>query len=127
SLGNEVIKLCISNQFIEQQVYEISEMIKENTLYKFVGVELSENIQVSSSEQKEDSLTLINKVILEDENSTIYYVAPNLNGLRFAKKEITYREYKKLQKQETRNAIFTFLGILVGFGVLMVSMVKFLV
>ncbi len=122
-----MIKLCISNQFIEQQVYEISEMIKENTLYKFVGVELSENIQVSSSEQKEDSLTLINKVILEDENSTIYYVAPNLNGLRFAKKEITYREYKKLQKQETRNAIFTFLGILVGFGVLMVSMVKFLV
>ncbi|MDF1507913.1 hypothetical protein [Bacillus cereus] len=116
--------MCVSNQFIEHQVYELSEMIQKSTLYKFVGFELAENVQVSSSAQTKDGLALISKVILEDENGTIYYVAPNQNGLRFAEKEITYKEYKKLQKNETQNAILTFLGILAVFGVLMVSMAK---
>jgi hypothetical protein len=125
--GNEVSKLCVSNQFVEQQAYEFSEKIRGSTLYKFVGTVITEDNLIDGNVQKGNELAMVTKVILQDEDGNLYYVAPNPNGLRFAKKEITFKEYKEKQKNETRNAIATFLGIIVFFGLVMVTMVQFLV
>lgn len=125
--GDEVIKLCVSNQFIEQQAYDFSEQIRENSLYKFVGVEISENNPAETNVQKRNELALISHVILEDNDGSRYYVAPNPNGLRFAKKEITHKEYNKQLKKETRNAVITFLAVLVFFGVTMLTIVQLLI
>lgn len=125
-LWNEGTKVCVSNRFIEQQAYDFSEKIRVSSLYRFVGTELSKDDLVTSNGTVEDPFVLITKVILEDTDGTLYYVAPNVNGLRFAKREITYKEYKKLQKNETRNAIVMFFGILGFFSVFMITMMKYL-
>lgn len=119
--------MCVSNHFIEQQSYNFSEKIRENSLYKYVGTQLSESDLVYSNKPPIDHLAFVTKVILEDKDGTLYYVAPNPNGLRFAKQEVTFKEYQKLQKLETRKAIAAFLGIIGFFGLLMVSMMKYLV
>lgn len=114
--------MCVSNNFIEQQAYEYSEKIRKNSLYKFVRTDsLDENNGTTR-----DGLALITKVILEDKDGNLYHVDPNPNGLRFAKKEITYREYKKLQNKETRNAFLTFFVIIGFFGAVMVTLMKYL-
>ena len=33
--------MCVSNNFIEQQAYEVSKEIRKNSLYKIVRVEVS--------------------------------------------------------------------------------------
>lgn len=117
--------MCVSNNFIEQQAYEYSEKIRKNSLYKFVRTDLAESHSNAKNGASENELALVTKVILEDKDGTLYYVVPNLYGLKFAKKEITYKEYKKLQSKETRNAIFAFLGILGFFSPAVVFLMKY--
>ncbi|MBD8069279.1 hypothetical protein [Bacillus sp. PS06] len=111
--------MCVSNNFIELQAYEFCEKIRNDSLYKFVGVDYSR------SHINGNGLELINTVILQDSDGTVYYVEPNSNGLKFAKREITYKEYKKLQRKETISAISGFVLIIGSFGALMATFVRF--
>lgn len=122
---DEVINVCGNNNFIEQQAYEFTEKIRENSLYKFVRIDFSESTFGGNTKIRDDQLVLITKVILEDKDGTVYFVEPNSNGLRFAKKEITYDEYKKLQKIDDRKAYTMFFGIIGLFGVLMVTTINY--
>ena len=79
---SEVIKMCVSNHFIEQQAYKMTEVIKGITLYKFVGVDFSggegagfQKLVVHENEHHDTLATgtaLITKVLLEDKDGTRY-------------------------------------------------------
>ncbi|MFB3162752.1 hypothetical protein P5G62_017895 [Neobacillus sp. 179-C4.2 HS] len=119
--------MCAPNIFIEQQAFEMCEKIKQNSVYNFIKVDYSEGSNQgfhSQDENTKNRSALITRVFLEDKDGTQYTVEPNPNGVRFAKGEITYKEYKKLQKRETVNGIATFFGILVFFSGLMYLLMK---
>lgn len=67
----------------------------------------------------------ITTVTLKGEDGAFYQVALNPNGLKFAKKEITYKEYKKLQNKETRNAFITFAGTVFFLVAVMVTTAQY--
>ncbi|MGM0901072.1 MAG: hypothetical protein ACQEXB_08210 [Bacillota bacterium] len=113
--------MCVSYQFIHQEAYDFSEKIRKQSLYKFVRTELSEN---HFNDEHGDRCPLISKVVLEDNHGNFYHVAPNSNGLKFAKQELTFKEYKRLEKKETRNALSLFMIILVSFGGCMATLIK---
>jgi len=123
-----VIHLCFSNNFIEQRAYEMSEDIRKNSLYKFVRVDISGDNSLELQKQNDhwNGSALITKVILEDKKGKLYSVEPNLNGISFAQGEITYREYRQLQKKESLNAWICFIGIVVFFGISMFTLMKYL-
>lgn len=114
--------MCVSNPFIEQEAYDFSEKIQKQALYKFVRTEVAGN---HFNGQNGGDFPLISKVVLEDADGKLYYVAPNPNGLKFAKQEITYKEYKRLEKKETLNAVALFFVILSFFGGSMAALIKF--
>jgi hypothetical protein len=119
--------VCGPTNFIEQQAYEMYEKIKKNSVYKFTRVDYSEGGNQgfhSKGDNARNGPALITRVVLEDKDGTLYTVEPNPNGVRFAKGEITYKEYKKLQKRETVNGIATFFGILVFFSGFMYFLMK---
>lgn len=113
--------MCFSHNFIEQQAYEMSEKIKENTIFKFVKVECVGGSTPARSGHLNE-LAMISKVILEDDNGIIYSVEPSLEGLRFAKGEISYKEYKKLQKREDFNGYALFFVIISFFSLFLIVM-----
>jgi hypothetical protein len=110
----EVMMMCLSNDFVEQQANEYAQKIRKGTIYKFSRVE-------------ENDYSFITKVILEDEAGLSYSVEPNSFGLRFAKGEITYKEYKRLQERETFNGITSFIVIIGFVSILMITTVRFLI
>lgn len=119
--------MCAPNIFIEQQAYEMYEKIKKNSVYNFIRADYSESSNLGFHLQGDNIIkgsALITKVVLEDKDGTQYYVEPNPTGVRFAKGEITYKEYKKLQKRETVNGIAAFFGILVFFSGVMYFLMK---
>ncbi|WP_045519408.1 hypothetical protein [Neobacillus niacini] len=119
--------MCVPNNFIEQQAYDMYEKIKKNSVYNFIRVDYSGGSNQGSHSQGDNTrngLALITRVVLEDKDGTLYTIEPNPNGVRFAKGEITYKDYKKLQKRETVNGIATFFGILVFFSGLMHFLMK---
>ncbi|MBM7607295.1 hypothetical protein JOD29_000532 [Lysinibacillus composti] len=118
--------MCINNNFIEHHSYQMSEEIRKNSLYEVVRVEVSNGNSLKENEQW-DSKELVSKIILEDKNKNYYVINPDQFGLRFAKGEISYKEYKQLQKKEDFKLIsFSVLGI--GFLTgMMYVMLKFLV
>ncbi|MDF0727651.1 hypothetical protein PY093_13235 [Cytobacillus sp. S13-E01] len=118
--------MCISTNFIEQQAYEMSEKIKKNSLYKFVGVAFSGSDSSSFNQnQNWNGSGLITKVNLEDKDGTSYIIEPNSNGLRFAQGEITFSEYKKLQRKENYFGYTLIFMILGFFSVIMFTLMKF--
>ncbi|WP_174728770.1 hypothetical protein [Mesobacillus harenae] len=54
---------------------------------------------------------MITKVILEDKYGRLFSIEPNDIGLRFAKGDITYNDYLRLQKKGNRQLILIFLGV----------------
>jgi uncharacterized membrane protein YebE (DUF533 family) len=72
-----------------------------------------------SCENTSSGGALITKVILEDDNGRFFSVDPNINGLKFAKGEISYTKYNKLQKKNDFNMFVCFFGIVGFFGVSM--------
>jgi hypothetical protein len=119
--------VCAPNNFIELQAHEMYEMIRGNSVYNFIRVDYSEGSYQGTHSQVDNTRNgsaLIIRVVLEDKDGTLYTVEPNPNGVRFAKGEITYKEYKKLQKRETVNGIATFFGILVFFSSTMYFLMK---
>jgi hypothetical protein len=129
-----VIKVCVSNNFIEQQAYRRTEQILENSLYKFVRVDYSRGKSAGFQKQDEhgndyndrqtNGVALITKVILEDKDGTLYSVEPNINGLRFAKGEISYSKYRKLQRKNDLTMFICFFVIIGFFGVSMLLLSK---
>lgn len=116
--------MCVSNNFIEQQAYKMTEEIRRNSLYQFVGVDYSDGEGVGFQKQDDNrvehnglqpnGIALIKKVFLEDMDGTLYSIEPNLNGLRFAKGEITYHKYRILQRKNDNTMFISFFGI-IGF------------
>ncbi|WP_142300999.1 hypothetical protein [Bacillus sp. 7884-1] len=64
-------------------------------------------------------VALISNVILGDKDGALYSVEPNINGLRFAKGEISYNKYRKLQRRNDVNMLFCFFGIIGFFSISM--------
>jgi hypothetical protein len=126
--------VCSPFHFIEQQAFEMSEKIRKETIYKFVNVEISERSILESQKSYAHSngcdydskpwAGYITKVILEDEKGALFPVEPSLDGLRFAKGEISYKEYNKRQKKETINLVSVFL-VAVGLISLVMLSVKY--
>jgi hypothetical protein len=122
-----VIKVCVSNNFIEQQAYKMTEKIRDISLYKLVRIDYSGGKSIILQKQIEhgndccdiptNGEALITKVILEDKDGTLYSVEPDINGLRFAEGEISYNKYRKLQKKNDVTMLFSFIGIIGFFGV----------
>lgn len=111
--------MCISGNFIELQAYKVCEEIRDQSVYKLVRLEVSEghNIDLQNIQNFWDGKALITKAILEDSNGKSYIVNPNQNGLMFAKGEITYKEYRKMEKSENIKVI-SFFSLLVGLTVI---------
>jgi hypothetical protein len=119
--------VCAPNHFMEQQAFEMCEKIKKNSIYNFIRVDYSDGSNQASYPQDDNTRNrsaLITRIVLEDKDGTLYIVEPNPNGVRFACGEITYKEYKKLQKRENVNGIATFFVILVFFSGSMYFLMK---
>jgi Na+(H+)/acetate symporter ActP len=125
--------VCDSNNFIEQQAYEWCEKIRKDSVYKFLRVEYSGGNSLGLQKQNNHSQgnqttnrsAIITRIVLEDKDGTVYPVEPNPNGLRFAKGEITFKEYRKLQNRETINFFTIFFVMSACFGGLMFTLVRF--
>jgi hypothetical protein len=94
----------------------MSEKIRKDTLYKFIRIDYSEG-----------GAGYITKVVLEDKDGKMYSIEPNPIGVKFARGEISFKEYKKLQKRDTLNVMAIFAGIIVLFGGIMFGFIKYLV
>ncbi|RKQ15045.1 hypothetical protein D8M05_11340 [Oceanobacillus bengalensis] len=127
--------MCFSYSFIEQQTHEMSKKIWDSSLYKLIRIDFAggncfkvqSNLSdwVSLETEMGNKSTLITKVILEDIEGKHYSIEPNDNGLRFAKGELTYKEYKNLQEKGNALWITIFIvGFLLIFT-LMSVLVKF--
>ncbi|WP_338472955.1 hypothetical protein R4Z10_09630 [Niallia sp. XMNu-256] len=119
----------MSNNFLEHQAYEISEEIRKQSLYKWVGLEVSGNdgMGIKKKNTQWNGNELITKVILEDKNGTSFSINPDQNGLRFAKGEITYKEYCKLQKKADVQGYSYFFGIIGFFIIMMFTLTRLII
>ena len=107
--------MCFSTNIIEQQVRIISDKIIKNSIYKPVSLDfISEKnvgIQDFTMQSSGKEISLITRVNLENNAGLQISVEPNENGLRYAMGEISYKDYKKLQNQESRQFIWYFFAI----------------
>jgi hypothetical protein len=120
--------MCVSNNFIEQQAYKISKQMQNTALYNVVRIENTDGINLISNIQEEqwNGKDFITKVILEDKIGNYYTVKPDNIGLRFAKGEISYKEYRKILQKENLKVYSYFLvsiGVIIS---LMLSVVNIL-
>lgn len=117
--GNEVIYVCFSNNFLEQGAYLFCNKIIKETTYEIVCLEVGgKRLQYQGflSSENDHSLqhdALISKIHLKDKTGNVYFVEPNLNGLKFAKGEISFDEYIRQQKKGERLAFFIY-GVIVS-------------
>ncbi|OLS33384.1 hypothetical protein [Bacillus sp. MRMR6] len=126
--------MCVSNNFIEQQAYNMAGKIQKNSLYKLVRIDYSYGKSIGFEKQDgqgnhfseitTNGGAVITKVLLEDKDGTLYSVEPNINGLRFAKGEINYSKYRKLQRKNDFTMFICFFVIIGFFGVSMLLMSK---
>ena len=107
--------MCFSTNVIEQQALIISDKIIKNSIYKPVSMDfISEKnvgIQDFTMQSSGKEISLITRVNLENNEGLQISVEPNENGLRYAMGEISYKDYKKLQNQESRQFISYFFAI----------------
>ena len=98
--------MCFSNNAIEQLAYTMSEQIYKHSIYKIIKIEFigGESIDIQNQTQNlfsldvSKELPLVTKLVLKGENGILYAIEPNENGLKFAKGQITYKEYNSIQK-----------------------------
>lgn len=112
--------MCISSNFIELQAYRICEVMKTQSRYRMVRLELSDDciIEPQNLESFSDGSKLITKAVLEDIDGKFYSVSTNQNGLRFVMGELTYKEYKKKERNEDLKG-FGILALLIGLTIIM--------
>ncbi|KGR80077.1 hypothetical protein CD29_03790 [Ureibacillus manganicus DSM 26584] len=116
--------MCINNDFIENQSYRIYEEIRKSSLFKVARVEFQEGycwepqfepIQFNNND-------LITKIILKDDNNNSFTINPDDIGLKFAKGEISYKDYLRFQKIDN----FKWIGFsILGVGILITMMLTF--
>jgi hypothetical protein len=95
--------MCVSNHAFEFQAYKMSEQIIKNTIYQPVKVVYIGEKDVDVNDI--NPLELITKIILQDSEGHYFEVEPSENGIKFAKGEITYQEYLRLEKKDIKNLI----------------------
>ncbi|MBM7694088.1 hypothetical protein JOC77_003532 [Peribacillus deserti] len=110
-----VTYMCFTNNVIEQRANKISEEIRKRTIYQFIKA-------VSSS----GSSPFNTKVILKDSHGVLYSVETNLNGLRFATGELTYKAYKQIQMKETVQGFGSFMVIISSFLIMMWALARYM-
>ncbi|WP_316572377.1 hypothetical protein [Neobacillus sp. YIM B06451] len=115
--------MCVSNHAFEMQSYKLSEEIRRNSIYTPVAVVCSGGERVNFGNQFVHPDGFIEKVVLQDKEGNDFEVEPSENGLRFAKGEISYNDYQRLQKKDDRKAIALFAGaagsfFIIGWGFL---------
>ncbi|MBM7692461.1 hypothetical protein JOC77_001891 [Peribacillus deserti] len=96
--------MCFSTDSIEQRTKEMFEEIRLHSIFPSVTA-------VSSTGDN----PFVAKVILRDSNGTSYFVEPNESGLQFARGEITYKEYKKIERKGNIFGIESFSVIVASF------------
>ena len=94
--------MCINNDFVERHAYQMYEEIKKSSLFKVVRVEGIGGTYLNPEKLKEqmNSQELITNIVLEDNNKKRYVVNPDPFGYKFANGEISYKEYKNMQKMD---------------------------
>ncbi|MFE4524287.1 hypothetical protein ACFRCQ_19610 [Cytobacillus firmus] len=101
--------MCFTHDVIERQALKICEEMKMYSIYSLVGVattgdqvKIQENTSIESNFKllPGEALPLITNVMLQDAYGRVYSVSPDEAGLQFAKGEVTYKEYKRLQAKE---------------------------
>ena len=112
---------------MEHQAYKTSEEIRKQSLYKVVKVEVfgGKSFEFSQQDEQWNGKDFITKIILEDKKGALFSVKPDYSGLRFAKGEITYNEYNKMQKKEDVKGVWYFSGIIGSFMLMMFILMKF--
>ncbi|MBT2693652.1 hypothetical protein [Bacillus sp. ISL-55] len=117
--------MCVSNNAIELQAYHFSEKIQESSLYNIVRVdfiggtflECEQETSLRAEFQGIDNLPLIKNLILQTKTGKQFIVEPDELGLRFAKGELSYRQYLLAKKQKARKMIcytFGFTGLFIA-------------
>lgn len=111
--------MCLSNDVLEQGAYLIFNQIIKETTYEIVCLEIDgkrlqyqDYYSIGNKEFLQHNV-LMSKIHLRDKTGNIYLIEPNMNGLKFAKGEISFAEYIRQQKKAERLA-FCLFGILVG-------------
>lgn len=119
-----VCKLCITNNYLEEQAYEIGKDIQKSTLYQLTAVVISDgtNLEFQEFNRQWNGKDLITKVILEDKHGNSFSINPDQIGLSFAKGEITYKQYKQLQRKDDLKG-YSYVMLSIGF--LLVTMFSF--
>ena len=107
--------MCFSTNVIEQQALTMSDKIIKYSIYKpvsldFIG-EKNVGIQDFINQSNGEEIPLITNINLENSEGLQISVEPNENGLKYAMGEISYKDYKKLQSQESRQFIGYFFAI----------------
>ncbi|MEK4671171.1 hypothetical protein [Niallia sp. FSL R7-0271] len=103
-----MVQLCFTNNFVEEQAYKISKIIKEKSVYKFDRVIYANNNNDEYLDSEWDKKSLITKIVLKDNNNQEYVIQPNHIGLKFAQGEIPFKKYTKLQKRDDKQGIWIF-------------------
>lgn len=111
--------MCFSTNVFEKQASVISEKIIKNSIYKpisldFIG-EKNVGIQDFIFQENGGEQSLITRIVLEDNAGLRTSIEPNENGLMYAMGEISYKEYKKTQNQDSRQFIGYFFAITSSF------------
>jgi hypothetical protein len=119
---SEVILMCFSTGYIEQQASRMTNEIRSHSVYKFLGVGYFDGDSNHSHKPEYthgplEETRLISKIFLEDEDGTVYSVEPNMNGLKFAKGEISYSKYRKSQRKNDTTIFLSFFAMLGFFSV----------
>ncbi|WP_176791268.1 hypothetical protein [Thalassobacillus cyri] len=102
----------------------MSKEIRENSIYLPVAIEYIGGKTVKLPHELETA-ELITKVIVKDREGNYYKIGPNEKGLRFAKGEISYKEYLKLKRKENRRFFTYFTSITGSFFIAGWTIIKF--
>ncbi|SOC40940.1 SH3 domain-containing protein [Ureibacillus acetophenoni] len=116
--------MCVNNDFIENQSNRIYEEISKSTLLKVARVEFQEGYcwEPQFEPIQFNKNNLITKIILKDDKNNSFTINPDEIGLKFAKGEISYKEYLRVQKVDD----FKWIGFsILGVGIIISMMFTF--
>ena len=121
--------MCINNDFIENQSYRVYEEISKNSLFKVTRVEFQEGYcwEPQFEPFHFNKKNLITKIILKDDKNNIFTINPDDIGLKFAKGEISYKEYLKFQKVDDIKWLgYSILGVGILIGLMFTMYISFM-
>jgi hypothetical protein len=105
--------MCLSGNAFELQAYSFTEKISRSTLYKIVRLDFIGGNSIEADLEhlkREDNLSLIKNIVLEDAKGKRYNIEPDEWGVLFAAGEMTYNQYQRSKKLGTRKLLVYALG-----------------